>query len=108
MNRISVKKYQRGAVLAVSLIILLVITILSVQGLQTTLLQEKMTAAVRDGHVAFEVGESALVDAERYIETLVVTTAFNDSGTSGLYNTGKAPIDVFDATVWVPTKVRQG
>lgn len=93
--------------MAVSLVILLVITILSVQGLQTTLLQEKMTAAVRDGHIAFEVAEAGLVDAERFIETLVVTTAFNNSGTGGLYELGAAPLDVFASTVWQPTLVRQ-
>lgn len=98
----SYKNKQQGAVLAVSLIILLVVTILSIQGIQSTLMQEKMTAAVRDSHVALEAAEAGLVDAEAYLETLVSITDFNDDGTGGLYTNGNGPIpeDAFTDAVW--------
>ena len=96
------KNKQQGAVLAVSLIILLVVTILSVQGIQSTLMQEKMTAAVRDGHVALEATEAGLVDAEAYIETLVSTVGFYDDGAGGLYTNGNGPLpaEAFTDGVW--------
>jgi len=104
------KNKQQGAVLAVSLIILLVVTILSVQGIQTTLMQEKMTAAVRDSHVALEAAEAGLVDAGAYIATLVSTAGFNDAGTGGLYSKGEGPLpsQVFTDAVWASGATRTG
>ena len=106
---------QRGAVLAVSLIILLVITILSVQGIQTTLMQDKMTSAVRDGHVALEAAEAGLLDAETFIEGLVSTTDFKNDGAGGLYSvdTPKAvkpvlPQDAFTDALWATAITRAG
>ena len=108
------KQKQRGAVLAVSLIILLVVTILSVQGIQTTLMQDKMTAAVRDGHIALETAEAGLVDAENFLETLVSTTNFSADGTTspGLYSVDNNPLDepyeIFGTAVWDATVTAAG
>jgi|GEM_PF-345402 len=106
---------QQGAVLAVSLIILLVVTILSVQGIQTTLMQDKMTSAVRDGHVALEAAEAGLIDAETFIETLVSTTDFKTDGAGGLYSVDTPdadkpvlPKDAFTDVLWGAAITREG
>lgn len=93
---------QQGAVLVTSLIILLVLTIITISGMQSSIMQEKMTSAVRDSNVSLESAEAALREAEAYIETLVNTSDFNGaSGASdnGLYQQGEAP-DVFSDTAW--------
>lgn len=93
-------KKQSGVVLVISLVILLVLTLLVVSVGQSGVVQEKMTAAVRDSHISQELAESGLKDAENYIETLVTTNDFNDLGTGGLYAQGKGPADPFDPDVW--------
>lgn len=57
-------RHQQGMILVVGLIFLVVLTLLGISAMQGTLLQEKMTAYLRDREVAFEAAEAALRDAE--------------------------------------------
>jgi len=91
-------KKQSGAVLVVSLIILIMLTILVLSGTQSTVMQEKMTSAVRDSHISLEVAESGLRDAEKMIEGLTGVTEFNDTG--GKYSENGGPVDLFDEAKW--------
>jgi type IV pilus assembly protein PilX len=61
--------HQSGAVLVISLIMLLLLTLIGVTGMQTTSLEEKMAGNTRDRSVAFQAAESALRDAENDITT---------------------------------------
>lgn len=91
---------EKGFALVVSLILLFALSILVLSGSQSTLLQEKMTAAVRDSHVSLEVAESGVVDAEVVIEALADTSSFNSTGTGGKYSQDNGPEDYFDEAVW--------
>jgi len=94
-------KRQQGAVLIVSLIILLVLTLIGVSGARGVLMNERMTAASRDAKVALEVAESVSRQGEAYIDTLANTDSF---GTTGwLRSAGNGPDDVFDADTWTDT-----
>jgi type IV pilus assembly protein PilX len=95
-----IPKKQQGAVLVVGLMILLVLSILSISTVQTTLMQEKMTFAVRDVHMALEAADLGIMDGESYIETLVSTTDFNNTGVNGLYASDSAPSDYFADLTW--------
>lgn len=53
----SLPKNQKGAVLAISLIILLLMTIIGVSAMQGTTLQEKMAGNLRDYNLAFQAGK---------------------------------------------------
>jgi type IV pilus assembly protein PilX len=64
-------KKQRGAVLIISLIILLLMTLIGTAGMQNTSLEEKMAGNMRDRNLAFQAAESAL----RAGETFLITTA---------------------------------
>lgn len=66
---IAASRSQRGAVLVVSLIVLLVLTILAVSMSQTARLQERMTGNMRDADLAFQSAESALRGAETKISS---------------------------------------
>lgn len=80
---------QRGAVLAVSLIILVVMTLIGLATMQATSLDEKMSGNLRDLNLAMQSTESGLREAEVFIESLTNTNNFGVS--SGLYDQGTAP-----------------
>ena len=94
------KKTQNGAVLAVSLMILLVLTILTITSNRTVLMQNKMADASFESQVSLHVTESAVRDAEAYIDTLSTVANFDADGSNGLYSQGNGPADVFLDTVW--------
>ena len=88
--------------MAIALIILLIMTIGALSSSRSILLQEKMSGAFRENHYALEAAESALSDAEEYIENLVSTGGFNSSGNNGLYTAGDAPVkkDIYGHANW--------
>lgn len=58
---------QRGAVLVVSLIFLLVMTLIGVVSMQNTTLEERMARNVYDGERAFQAAEAALREGEEWV-----------------------------------------
>jgi type IV pilus assembly protein PilX len=81
---------QTGTVLAVSLIILLVLTIIGISSLSTSSLEEKISGNFRDREIAFQAAEAALAYAEEFArENINSTSVFND--TNGYYSEGKGP-----------------
>ncbi|MBB3048716.1 type IV pilus assembly protein PilX [Litorivivens lipolytica] len=73
---------QRGAVLIVCLIFLLIMTVISASALQSTTLQERMAGNTRDTNSAFQAAEAALREAEAVLSSASLA-AFN--GSNGLY-----------------------
>jgi type IV pilus assembly protein PilX len=73
MNPISIKREfrpgsrQRGAILVVSLILLLVMTILALTVSQTSRMQERMAGNVRDSDLSFQSAEAGLRGAEKFL-----------------------------------------
>ncbi|SDX36966.1 pilus assembly PilX family protein [Marinobacter mobilis] len=59
---------QRGSVLIVSLIFLLLLTLVGISGMNMTSLEEKMTGNFRDHDLAFQAAEAALIEGEQYVE----------------------------------------
>lgn len=89
---------QRGAVLAVSLMILLVMTMIGISGMRGTVQQERMASNTKDRNQAFQTAESAMRDAEVYIETIVTTGGFD--GSAGLFSEAQAEPDLFASATW--------
>ncbi len=58
---------QQGAVLIVSLIMLLIMTIIGLSAMQSTVLEEKMAGNYRNSNIAFQAAETALRDSEKDI-----------------------------------------
>lgn len=92
---------QRGVVLIVSLIMLLVVTLLAVSSMQGTVLEEKMAGNSKDRNLAFQTTESAVREAETYIESIVSMGSFNGSG--GLYGFADAEPYYVSSTTWSDT-----
>ena len=76
---------QRGWVLVVGLVILVMLTILSIALMKTTRLEEKMAGATRDMNLSFQAAETALRRAENFIESQTVESIFDTTG-EGVYN----------------------
>lgn len=95
---------QKGAVLFLSLVILLVLTLLAVSGMQGSIMQERMSTAQRDGMFALEIAETAMREAEATLDGLSDLSAF--SGTNGYYDGTDSTVSVpspFDASTWADT-----
>lgn len=81
-------RHQRGIVLAVGLIFLLVLTVIGLTSIRTTALDEKMAGNARDRNLAFQAAEAALRDAERRASGFPGLTGFStDCGASTTTNT---------------------
>ena len=59
--------HQKGAVLVVALLLLLVITLVSVASMQRSVLQERMTANLYERQLAVQQVEAALRSAENWV-----------------------------------------
>jgi type IV pilus assembly protein PilX len=58
---------QRGAILVISMLILLVMTIIGVTGSRTTVLEERMAGNMRDKELSFQSAEAALRAGEQWV-----------------------------------------
>ena len=101
------KAKQRGAVLIVSLMLLIIMTLIGVTSMRTTTLQEKMSGNTRDNMLAFQAAETTLLDAENFIENIVAPAAAFDGTQAGLYQQGVNP-DLFAAATWANSKTYGG
>ena len=89
---------QKGAVMIVSLIFLLVITMLAVGGMQNTMLEEKMAGNASDRNRAFQSTESAVREAEVFVESIVSLGNFGNAG--GLRDRTAVEPSFYDTTTW--------
>ncbi len=86
------RRLQRGAVLIVSLLLLLIMTLIGVTAMSTTSLEEKMAGNMRDKSVALQAGEAALEDGEAWLAVLGAKPA-------EVTTCGSPPCDVWDLNV---------
>ena len=76
---------QKGAALAVSLVILLIMTIIGLQGISSTTLEERMSRNYRDSQLSFQAAETALRDGEAFVEsTLFDLSDYTSACVNGL------------------------
>jgi len=71
------RKHQTGASLIVSLMLLVVLTLLGLSGMQSTIMQERMSNNVRDKGMAFQATESAIRGGENWVKNIDVNTLAN-------------------------------
>lgn len=75
---------QRGAVLVVGMIMLVLLTILGLATMRTTLLEERMAGYLGDHNLAFQAAEAALREGEMLGPTSCAASGFN--GANGCYD----------------------
>lgn len=99
----STKRYQSGAVLVVSLLLLLVMTVLALGASQATRMQERMAGNARDHDLALQSAEAALRTGERLIDDPTLTTApiACSTGRCKFYELNVLPGNVaYQSTAW--------
>jgi len=72
------RSYQRGAVLVVSMLLLLVMTILALSISQTTTLEERMAGNTRDMELAFQASEAGVRAGELRLTNVTDPVACGD------------------------------
>ena len=78
--------HQRGWVLVVGLVVLVMLTILSMGLMKTARLEEKMAGATRDMNLSFQAAESALRATETFIESKTEESFFDETNKAiGIY-----------------------
>ncbi len=77
---------QRGAVLIVALVLLLVLTILGTAGIRDTAMEERMAGNFRDYSAALAAAEAALRSGELSLESTTTFQSMLFSGTDGTYD----------------------
>ncbi|HIF80452.1 MAG TPA: hypothetical protein EYQ05_07745 [Gammaproteobacteria bacterium] len=90
---------QRGWVLVVGLVILVMLTILSMALMKTARLEEKMAGATRDMNLSFQAAETALRGAENFIESQTKESIFITTANEFYSQEDDEPDDLF-TEVW--------
>ncbi|MDH4458570.1 MAG: PilX N-terminal domain-containing pilus assembly protein [Nevskia sp.] len=100
-------KAQRGVVLLVGLIILVVLSLLAIASIRSTTLEERMTGNSQDQQIAFQVAEAALREAEAILgqPMLPAFVAVSDPAGAGFY-LADLPNPNTPATVYKPLWLR--
>ena len=83
-NFCSTPQRQRGAVLAIGLLILVVMTLIGVTGMSTSGLQLKMASNLKDWHIAFQAVEAGLRDGETDVASGRTDGTDNNCSTFGV------------------------
>ncbi len=87
------QKKQRGVVLAISLIVLVLITVLAMSGMRSTIMEERMASNSRNSNLAFQRAETALRSAEAALDAAAnaVPTAKSEANGQANNIAGFAP-----------------
>lgn len=94
-------RHQSGAVLAISLIVLLLLTLIGITAAQVSGLEEKMAGNLRDRNLAFQAAETALRAGEERTATLPQCPIF--TAIQGFYPHTDSPLidDGANNVVWL-------
>jgi type IV pilus assembly protein PilX len=87
---------ERGAVLVISLLMLLVMTVLGLTAMQMTRMEERMAGNSRDVNVAFQGAEAGLRDAEERLRAMVARPSTCVAAPCVVFREETLPVDLRD------------
>lgn len=96
----AIENKQQGAVLVVSLILLLVMTMLGLSGMRTTTLEERMGGNTRNKETAFQAGEAVLREGESNLLALTAAPLATADGSTGVWLLDAPDPDTTNAIAW--------
>jgi type IV pilus assembly protein PilX len=99
LRRFSPPTRQRGAVLYIALMLLILLSLLGIVGMQVASMQERMSSNYRAVNVAFQASERSVRDTERSIEEIDNNTG--DGGDLNAADIHRLCDDGYDPTRWV-------
>jgi len=94
-------KHQKGAVLIVSLVMLIIMTLLGISGMNNTVMQERMAGNQRNSTLAFQAAEAALRAAENDIDQNWGSD-FPDGDTNGTTNNDNRGVFTYNSATLDP------
>lgn len=94
------RQQQRGAVLIISLILLVVLTLLGLSAMRNTSLEESMAGNMRAENVAFQAAEAALRNGEEWLTELTAKPLANGTGSTGIWLLDAPDADDTDDQPW--------
>ncbi|WP_413701434.1 PilX N-terminal domain-containing pilus assembly protein [Psychromonas sp. KJ10-10] len=74
---------QKGEIIIISLIMMLLLTIVGLTGVRISNLEERMSGNFRDHEIAFQSAEATLVEAEAFVENTTFVVGNFQSGCTG-------------------------
>jgi type IV pilus assembly protein PilX len=99
---------QRGAILVVSLMMLLLLTIIGVTAMNTVTMEERMAGNLRDANLAFQGAEAALRDGESTLEALTAEPSLCSAPPCEIWNEDVLPFYLADQTAsWWATNAEE-
>ena len=91
---------QRGAILIFCLVFLSILTVMGTSGMETTVLEERMSANMRDYSMAFQSAESALKNAEAWLIAQAALPIVSGDGTTRVWSEDAMDPSATDGKYW--------
>lgn len=91
---------QKGAILVFCLVFLAILTVMGTSGMETTILEERMSSNMRDYNLAFQSAESALKSAEAWLVTQTALPVSSSDGNSGVWTENSMDPAAADGKFW--------
>lgn len=91
---------QNGAVLIFCLVFLTILTLMGVSGMESTILEERMSGNMQDHNTAFQAAESALKVGEAWLSLQGSKPATSTDGSTVVWQLDAMDPDTDDATDW--------
>ncbi len=100
---------QKGAILVIVLVLLLVMTLIGVSAMQNTALEEQMAGNFADRNMAFQASESGLRDASEWIQGFLTKPDATANGSSDIWSAGSIAADPADSQFdWASKGINYG
>jgi type IV pilus assembly protein PilX len=100
--------HQQGAILMMSLMMLLLLTIIGVTAMNTVTMEERMAGNLRDSNLAFQGAEAALRDGEAKLEALTTEPTLCSSSPCNMWDKDVLPFHLEDESAsWWATNAEE-
>lgn len=92
--------WQRGTILLFCLVFLAILTLMGTSGMETTILEERMSSNMHDYSLAFQAAESALKNAEAWLITQTLLPAVSEDGSTRVWSEDAMDPSGSDGKYW--------
>ncbi len=100
--------HQQGAILVISLMMLLLLTIIGITAMNTVTMEERMAGNLRDANLAFQGSEAALRDGEGMLGALTLEPVLCSTPPCAIWNEDVLPFYIADQTAaWWTTNAEE-
>lgn len=99
-TRIDLPRKQKGAILVFCLVFLGILTVMGTSGMETTVLEERMSNNMRDYSMAFQAAESALKNAEAWLVAQNTLPIVSGDGSTRVWSENAMDPSATDGKYW--------